>query len=166
MAGKKSYGGRWRRPRLLQEWALGALATDTLVSEGGGTATDQEAIVTSIEVTVARNNGTQGEGPILVGVAHSDYTDAEIEQCVEALGAWTSADKIAEEQSKRLVRMLGTFAGDATEKLWDGRKRKFKLNWRIADGQAINFWAYNSDSAVLTTGSAVNVDGYANLKLV
>ncbi len=104
---------------------------------------------------------------MLIGVAHSDYTDAEIEQCVEALGAWTSADKIAEEQSKRLVRILGTLNGnEVAEGLWDGRQRKFKLNWRLADGQALNFWAYNSDPAALSGNTSLNVDGHANIKLV
>jgi len=163
----KRVRGRWIRPRLLEEFALGTLVTDTLISQSsGGTAVTQDVVVTSIDISISMNNHVAGEGPILIGVSHSDYTDAEKEEAVEATGAWTVANKIAQEHSRRLVRILGTFAGNlASEVLWDGRQRKFKLNWPIQDGQAIAFWAYNSDSADLSGNTQINVDGFANVRL-
>ncbi len=127
----------------------------------------QMGICTSIQVSASINNHVPGEGPLLVGVAHGDYTDAEIEESVEAIGLWTVADKIAKERANRLVRILGTFSGqNAAEVLWDGRQRKFKLNWRIEEGQSINFWIYNSDGTALSGATGAHVDGYANIKLV
>ncbi len=105
MAFKKGIKGVWLRPRLSQEIVLSTLAADTLISEsGGGTAVTNRVKVTSIDVTIGMHNHTPGEGPLIVGVAHSDYTDAEIEEWVEALNAWNEEDKIAMEQSRRLCR--------------------------------------------------------------
>ncbi len=166
--GKKGHvGGRWLRPRLAQEIVLGALATDTLISEGGGgTAVANRVRVTSIDVMVGIHNHTAGEGPLVIGVAHSDYTDVELLEWYLALAAWSEEDKVAREQSRRLSRVLGMLSGgSASERLWDGRQRKFRLNWSLGEGQAIKFWCFNSDSNVLNTGSVVDVDGHANVRL-
>ncbi len=166
MAQKKNLRGKWLRPRLLQEWALGTLATDTLISESGGTAVTNRCKVTSIDVTVSMHNHTVGEGPLIVGVAHSSYTDGQIEEWLEAINAWDEESKIIQEQSRRLCRVLYTLSGqNASEVANDGKFRKFRLNWWLGEGRALNFWAYNSDSNDLTTGTVVNVDGYANVKI-
>ncbi len=166
MGQKRNIKGKWLKPRLNQEIAIGALAADTLVSEGGGTAVDSSVLVTSIDVMIGIHNHTAGEGPLVIGVAHSDYSDAEIEAWLENLSSWSSEDKIAEEQARRLCRSLGMIGGaQVSERLWDGRQRKFKLNWRLGEGQALNFWCFNSDSNNLTTGTVVNIDGHANVKL-
>ncbi len=167
MAKKGRIGGRWLRPRLAQEIVLGALSTDTLISESsGGSAVSNRVRVASIDVMVGIHNHTAGEGPIVIGVAKGDYTDAEIQEWFLALAAWNDEDEIAREQSKRYCRVLGMLGGaSVSERLWDGRQRKFRLNWSIGEGQSINFWAFNSDSNDLTTGSVVNVDGHANVRL-
>ncbi len=122
--------------------------------------------VTSIDVMVGIHNHVVGEGPIVIGVAHSDYTDVEIQEWFLALAAWSEEDKIAREQSRRLCRVLGMLSGGTvSEKLWDGRQRKFRLNWLLGEGQAIKFWAFNSDSNDLTGGTVANIDGHANVRL-
>jgi len=106
---------------------------------------------------------TAGEGPLLFGVAHSDYTAAEI---VEALAATIvdGSDKIALEQARRLVRRIGIFSGfDTNETFNDGKSMKTRLNWEIQDGKSLNIWVLNNSGAILTTGSAVQVNGHINL---
>ncbi len=155
-------GRGFRVPQIDNGIALGALAANDLVSEGGGTATDSDIWLMSIDTVVGLHNLTAGQGPILVGVAHSDYTDAEIEEWVENVTSWTRSDKISEERSRRKIRQIGIFSGVAAEEtLNDGKPIRTKCQWALTDGQALNFWAYNSSGAVLTTGGEVDFFGKA-----
>ncbi len=62
---------------------LGALAGNDLIAFEGGASLEEPCRVTSIEGTWALRGLTAGEGPIIFGVANADYTDAEIEECLE-----------------------------------------------------------------------------------
>ena len=124
----------------------------------------------SLDATWSMSNFTpaQGDGPILVGVAHSDYTAAEIEEVIENTGSWTEGSKVEQEIAKRLVRVIGTLRSltGATENdvLNDGKPIKTKLNWILNSGDTLKIWAYNiGGSALATTDPEVNVFGHANL---
>lgn len=112
------------------------------------------------------NGGTAGEGPIVVGVAHSDYTDAEIEEVLENVGSWDEGDMIDQEKARRLVRRIGQINSPATAEdglLNDGKPLKIKLNWLLTTGQTLSFFAFNKGGSSLTTGSYLVVEGHANL---
>ncbi len=116
----------------------------------------------SLDTLVSLHNLTAGQGPIIVGVAHSDYTDAEIEEFVENVTSWTQSDQISQERSRRKIRQIGVFSGvGAEEVLNDGKPIRTKCRWQLQDGQALNFWAYNASGAVLTTGGVVDFFGKA-----
>ncbi len=99
------------------------------------------------------------------GVAHGDYTAVEIEECLEAQAAIDRGNKIALEQSNRLVRMIGSIpslsGGTATgsQVFADGRQVKTKLNWYMATGDKLKGWIRNNSSIVWTTGGSLGVAG-------
>lgn len=103
---------------------------------------------------------TAGQGPIIVGMAHNDYTDVEVAENLNLTGMEDPGDKIAQEQGRRLVRRAGQFSGVSTnEVLNDGKAKRTKLGFVITDGFSLGFWAQNKSNATLTTGAAVNVNG-------
>ncbi len=96
-------------------------------------------------------------------MAHSDYTAAEVEECLEAQTAINPGNKVGQEQANRLVRSVGTVAGQglagASLGFNDGKPVKTKLNWHMAIGDALNVWIRNGSQVVYTTGSALRVQG-------
>ncbi len=98
------------------------------------------------------------------GIAHSDYSAAEIEECLEASAAIDQGDKIAQERSNRLVRTIGMMSGsgpatDGQRSFNDGRPVKVKLNWLIGIGDNLVAWARNGSGVVWVTGSELLVQG-------
>ncbi len=148
---------------------LGTLAANTLISSDNADSVDDSAIVTSVVATWAIDSMTVAEdqGPILVGMAHSDYTDAEIEAYVEQLTGWSKADLISREVSQRKIRtvgILGVVISNGAAFLNDGKPIKTKLNWKLAEGQTIAFWAYNVGGAALSgTAPDIHINGHANI---
>jgi len=160
---------KYIRGMISEDIDLGTLAARTAVLESTATVVDTTR-VTSIEVmySLANFTPTADVGPIMVGVAHSDYTLAEVEAFIELASSWTAANLVNREISNRLIRRIGTFEipALATESavLNDGKPIKTKLNWRLSEGQGLNFWAYNlGESALVTTTPNMHLEGHANL---
>ncbi len=154
-----------------ETFALGTLAGQALVS---GTVSDTLGEVSTITSIVCRYSmrsytPADDDGPILVGFAHADYSDAEIEEVIEIADSWNRANKIDLERSRRLVRQVGVFAPSANDPLApqvlnDGKPIKTKLNWTMQSGQTLKFWAYNlGSSALATTVPDVFINGHANI---
>ncbi len=97
------------------------------------------------------------------GLAHSDYSATEIEECLEAASAIDVGDKVAQEQANRLVRSIGVFASpavaDASLQFNQGRQVRTKLNWMIGIGQTLTLWIRNGSGTVYTTGASVIIAG-------
>ncbi len=149
---------------------LGALAAADVVTQATQDAVTESARLTSIDCSYAVSNQTPtaDAGPLIMGVCHSDYTDAEVEEWIELTTGWDVADLVSKEVSSRLIRRIGTFPGveAATEDavLNNGRPIKTKLNWPLKTAQNIRFWVYNTGSAALaTTTPDCSVAGHANL---
>ncbi len=152
--------------------ALGTLAARTLIGAGFDESMIESGRISSLVATWSLNGVTAGtnDGPILVGISHSDYTDSEVEAVIENTGSWDRGNKIQQEVAKRLVRIIGTFRietsdiGQQTYVLNDGRPIKTKLNWALMTGDSLSVWAYNlGSSAFATTDPQVHVEGHANL---
>ncbi len=159
--------GRYKGYRKLPftvDVAGGTVAADDVTSTTLTEVMTEERRVLSIELSVAMKALTAGDGPVEYGVAHSDYTAAEIEETLEAAGAWDEGDKIAQEQAKRLVRRIGVLT-EAETALNEGRPIKVRLNWRIATGDTLQFWLRNR-GIQLTTGMEINAQGAAHTVLV
>ncbi len=123
-------------------------------------AADEEYRAISLNARWSIRDHTPGEGPIMVGLSHGDYTAAEIKEFIEATGMMTRGNLIAHEQGNRRCRRIGTFAGVlAEETLNDGKPIRTKINWHIPVGKTLNSWAYNQSGATLTTGTVVVTQG-------
>ncbi len=161
--------GRYIRGNIDINQALGTLASQTGILAASQVVSER-TLVSSIDCIYALAGMTAGDniGPIEVGVAHSDYSLAEVEACLERTNSWKEEDKIAAELSSRLVRKIGVFEVPSTTgesfTLNDGKSIKTKLNWILNAGQGLNFYFYNTGGQPLaTTDSNGHVEGHANL---
>ncbi len=170
--GKRRAFRRYIRGNVDEELQLGTLAARTLVSQLFDEAVEERTLISSLVATYTLDQFTSaaGTGPLMVGVAHSDYTDAEIEAVVENTASWSEGDKVSQEIAKRLVRVVGTFGSEGgagptlKHTLRDGEKIRTKLNWILTTGQSLRVWVYNlGNAAIATTDPQVHVEGHANL---
>ncbi len=162
---------RYLRGAIQHGLDLGTLAANTLVGSVIAGAVTEKAWLSSIVGTwgLADFTAGAGDGPILVGIAHSDYSDAEIEAWIENNASWDEGDLTAQEVAKRKIRQVGSF--DSTTAgtfevltLNDGKPIKTKCNFYLQTGESIRVWAYNQgDSAIGTTDPDLNLFGHANL---
>ncbi len=145
--------------------ALGALAASDVAKGNLGSVLDQECWAISIDTIISTTNITAGDGPLLVGVAHSDYSAAEIEEWIEEASSWIKSNKIGQERARRKIRTIGIFRGNLDEEIMnDGRMLRTKLGFALEDGQTLAFWGYNQSDVVFTTGGTVNIHGKAYLR--
>ncbi len=166
MAGKprrRRRMGRYIRGVVDEGTLMGALATDIVILGPFDETVAERTLISSIVATWSLE-GTAGEGPIVFGVAHSDYSATEVQEYLDSTLSWTEQDMIAQERGSRKVRVIGTFSGaNATEVFNDGRPVKTKLNWMLRTGQTLDMFVLNRHSATLTSGGVVECNGHANL---
>ncbi len=150
--------------------SLGTLAVRTLVADTWDESPEEQTRISSIVCTWALDQLTGPQGPILFGIAHSDYSDAEIEEVLENVASWDAGSKVEQEIAKRLVRTIGIFksnnvAGEVSDAEFnDGRPMKTKLNWKLNSGDTLKMWAYNVGSVNLSgTAPILLCNGHANL---
>ncbi len=173
LAKRKGRRGRkfrkYLRGNIDLDFLLGTLAAETLVFSVVPDVLVEKAWCSSVKASYSMQNMTPGGnvGPITIGVAHSDYTSAEIESWLENLGSWDQGGQLEQEIARRKCRVIGTFENlplGETARLNDGRKFTTKCGWQLITGQTLRFWAYNEGSSALaTTDPTVHVSGYANL---
>ncbi len=170
---RKRAMGKYLKGNVDENLDLGTLASRTLVRVAFDETVNERTLVSSIEALISMADFTpaDGSGPITVGIAHSDYTAAEIEEVIENTGSWNEGNLVqSREVAKRLVRVLGIFpsspGGGATgiAVLNDGKPIKEKLNWILLQGQTLALWAYNQGSAAVGgTDPNITLQGHANL---
>ncbi len=149
-----------RGVRFANSITLGTLANITVITSGTTGVADGAYRMISIQGVWSLKDSTGNEGPIVVGYAHSDYTVTEIKEALEANASISVGDKVANERSKRLVRIVGQFDGTGQDRtINDGRPLKTRLNWFIPIGDEVNMFAYNDSGATLTTASVVDLTG-------
>ena len=148
---------------------IGSLATRSLSSQIFDDVVDERTLITSLEVaaSLAQWSPTQNTGPVRFGVAHSDYSDNEIEAYLETTDSWSSGDLIANEIARRKIRTMGVFDNPPTladiVTMWDGAKKKFKLNWILNTGQTLRMWSYNEGTVAIVGNPIMKMSGHANL---
>ncbi len=168
MAQKGRKGRRFtlRKVRVQATITLSTLAAkDLLAAAMIGVSTSDYRIV-STDLTWGLNNLTEGDGPILVGLAHGDYNDAEVEEAIEVANI-NQATKTEQEQANRLVRdvaILGAQGAGTQFVANGGEPIKTRLNWRINTGKSVSMWAYNLDTAAMQTGAIVTATGHVWVK--
>ncbi len=162
--------GRYIRGNVDEEVALTTLASKDVVSSIFDEVVNERTLVSSIVANYALSNWTDiaNAGPIIFGVAHSDYNDAEVEEWLENTGQWNEGNMISREIAARKIRQIGQLVGAsdplAVAQFNDGRQKKTKLNWILLQGQSLRLWAYNAGSAaVATTAPSLTANGQVNL---
>ena len=134
-----------------------------------GDSVTEKAWLSSIkcEWSLANWSPGVGDGPIVCGVAHSDYSDAEIEEWVENLGSWEAHDLIMQERSRRKIRQVAVIptpgATSAAIVLNDGKPIHTKCGFMLGSGQTLRVWTYNRGTSALVDGAIMDVMGHANL---
>ncbi len=165
--------GRYIRGNVDETLALGTLAGRTLISGDFDDAVNERTRISSIIAAYSVLNATPGGdiGPIMVGVAHSDYGDGEIEAFIENTGSWDEGNLVEQREiGKRLIRVIGIFPDEGgaalsvNKVLNDGKPIKTKLNWTLLQAQTLSLWAYNlGTTAFATTDPQVRCQGHVNL---
>ncbi len=158
-----------RKVRVAAALTIGNLAANDVISAVLTVGATDPYRLMSVNFTYnIINLGSGNDDGQEFGLAHSDYTAAEIEECLESQTAIDRGDKIALEQSNRLVRTIGTFVGtpvaNAGRSFNDGRMMKTKLNWYMATGDQLALWVRNGSGTVYTTGAGLSVIGNIWLK--
>ncbi len=135
-----------------------------------GEVVNERTLVSSVVATYTLTAVTPvvGQGPMLCGIAHSDYTEGEIEQWIENPLSWNEGNLGAQETAGRKIRKIGAFtvADDAADGfvLNDGKPIKSKLNWILLQGQTLQSWVYNGGLvSFVTTTPTLTILGHANL---
>ncbi len=155
--------GAYRKLPFQLSQGVGAIADDAAAGFNLSDAVSEKTLISSVENTLGVSDFTVGEGPIVVYVAHSDYSDAEVAEAINAASGWDTGNKIAREQAKRLVRIIATLRLDdqGEDVVNDGRPFKTKLNWMLETGQTLQYGVFAQGGA-LTTGGNIEVAGHAN----
>ncbi len=159
MAKHKGKGKRrfnLRRVRLNGTVSGGTLAAKTLVSSDLIVASTDTYRLVSAKSFWEVHGLAGGDGPLLCGYARGGYSDAEIEQAIEAANI-DRGTLAKQEQANRYVREVGIIG--ESEALNDGKEVKTRLNWLIPIGEPVKMWIYNLSGAALTTGSATTCFG-------
>ncbi len=163
--------GKYLRGNVDEELTIAGLATRTLTAVAFDETVTERTFVSSMVASWSMDEWTPtaNAGPIMVGVAHSDYSAAEVEEWIENTGSWSEGDVVqSREVAKRLIRRVGIFRdrGVVLENivLGDGKPIRTKLGWILNAGQTLDVWAYNLGGAsVATTIPSIHVEGHANL---
>ncbi len=149
---------------------VGALSAKKAVSQVFPDTVTERTRISSIRASYTLDEYTAGvdDGPVMVGIAHSDYTAQQIEDWIEQLDSWDVGALVSREISKRLIRKVGIFKNpaDATGSsvLNDGRPIRTKLNWPLNTGETLQLWAYNLGASNLAgTNPNLSCEGKANL---
>ncbi len=170
IAAAKRRGGNKRRyslrkvslSNLLTISALASVDVEKFVLSSAVTGTVR---VISVNLMYIWGALATNDGGCEFGLAHSDYTSTEIEECLEANASMDRGDKIANEQSNRLVRRVGVFpshqsSGTTSEVGFnDGRPMKTRLNWVLSPGDTLNIWVRNGSGTIWTVNSLLSVTG-------
>ncbi len=164
--------GKYLRGVVDNSLSLTTLGAKTAAKVNFDNTVNERTLVSSVVARYSLREFTPGtdDGPIMVGLAHSDYTATEIEEYIENTGSWNEGDKVALEVGKRQIRIVGIFstpasgAAQAAVALNDGKPIKTKMNWIVNQGQTVAVWGYNlGASALATTVPVLQIEGHANL---
>ncbi len=144
---------------------LSTLATVTLLGADLVPAADEAYRAISLDVAVAADAIVGGDGPVAVGIAHGDYTNAEIEEWIEATTSISRGDQLVLEKARRKCRLIGELTA-VNGAIGDGRRLRVKMGWAIPTGDTLKVWAYNYGSGPMTTGTRVSVSGKMYLRYI
>lgn len=150
-----------------KELALSTLADNAVLSIALTPALTEDLFVMSVDMAAQIRGLTPGEGdPSTLGLAHSDYTNAEVAENLN-VSLTGPGSKIEQERTQRLVRKSGVFHGfgDGAGAVLSmigrqgSRVTRTKCMFTIQNPKTLNAWIQNRMGAPMTTGALMTVDG-------
>ncbi len=123
-----------RRVRVTPLLALSTLGSTIALVTGVTGASVSSYRAMSLKQTWSIVGMTEGEGPITVGYAHSDYTVTEIKEALESGASIDPGLKIEQERTNRLIRIVGVFSSPS-QYLNHGDPVHTRLNWFMSIGK-------------------------------
>ncbi len=154
-----------RKVKISSAFAIGALDTADVISGAMTNVTANTLRFISLDCSWGiSNHAAVIDDGYTFGVAHSDYSAVEIEECLEAGGSMDLGDKVAQEQANRLVREIGQINGAGVVvsegiPFNDGMRVKTRLNWLMSIGDSLHVWVRNASGAIYTSGTTLVVSG-------
>ncbi len=148
-----------------EDHPLLTLLTNAVNKTDWADAPDDTRFLISMKAVWTASEFAVGEGPIIVGVAHGDYTATEIEEFLEVGGSWNTDDLISVERARRKIRIVGTFPlAVEGESLNHGEPIHTRLGFILGEGELLSTWAFNKGDGNLTTGGLIKVVGQAFMR--
>ncbi len=135
--------GKYLRGSADESLSLGTLASKDVISQGFSETVDERTFISSFVARWSMTAFTKstGDGPILVGIVHSDYTAAEIEEWIENAGSWNEGNLTELEKGARKIRQVGVFENPIDEAdsvvLNYGKPIRMKCGWILNQGQTL-----------------------------
>ena len=160
--------GRRRGKRLIvgrydHSLDVSSLAVDALVSSSIAAAVEERSYVISMDVVASIGGGASGQ-TLVIGVAHGDYTNAEIEEWYENSGSWDEGSLPDQEKSRRKCRQIGMFSSSADQRIEQGENIRVKLGWILNQGEQLTFWGYNTGTTSMSSTTFVTFVGQVYLR--
>jgi len=159
----KKRGGGLFVPVIKGSVTIGALNAHTLIGNPLADTVVDRYWAMSADIAWGLENFSSAEGPLIIGLAHSDYEDAEIEEFIELAGTWDEGNLISREVAKRKIRIVGVL-GDGEERLNAGKMLRTVLKFMLTEGDTLKLWVYNDSATQLTSGGVLNAVGKAYMK--
>ncbi len=158
MARKRS---KSNKARVNGSQTVGALADDDVASSAMGTNVDGDIYITGVKLMWSMQAQTVGQGPKIVGIAHPDLSEAEIEECLEASTSFSVNDRIAREQASRPVSVVGSFPAIAVDEVLNqGEPIWTRLGYHIAEGdKPFTIWCFNKSGSTMNASEVVKIVG-------
>ncbi len=163
---KKRRSRRKRNPRFMaikvqKQFDIGSLVNGTVTVSALVDLT-QDAFIIAADLTWTIFGLDLLDGPVDVGLCHSDYTVTEVKEGLDASPA-NDSDKIAIERSRRQIRVAGTFKTPENtgsgQVLNDGNKKRTKCGWYVSNSKEVNIFAQNIGTPALTVDTTISVAG-------
>ncbi len=151
---------RFQAIRFNAQTALSTLA-DATVLQTVLTSLAQDFYAVSADVTVTFRGATATEGPIQFGFNNGDLSVTEVAEALDA-AVTSESDIIAKERVRRPVRRIGQVSdmhAGGGEGFNDGKPKRVKLRFSLANAIQIEGWVRNQSGSALTTGAIVEWQG-------
>ncbi len=146
--------------RFSESTAMGTASAQAGVGINFDDSLSRDHYLISMDGTYSWTGATIGEGPIQLIINHADYSTAEVLEWWNATSQWDTSDKVAQEQSRRKCRHVGSAMIDSISgSLNDGKPMRTKLKFVVEAGQTLALTGINDSSAGLTTGMLIQATG-------
>ncbi len=140
--GKRASMGPYIRGNIEEDFSIGTLAANTGAVQANTDTVNGRTWLSSIVATWSLSGATKADnvGPLECGIAHSDYTLAEIAEWIQLSTGWDAGDLVSREIQNRKIRRVGVFSQigsggvGSTDVLGEAGPIKTKLGWMLEQG--------------------------------